>query len=273
MDLDDIADELYGLDPGEFTAARNEYVARARGAGDRELAAAVGRLRKPTVSAWLVNLLVREKPEEITALLGLGDALRSAQRQLSGAELRRLSTQRRRVIGALEKTASRLAAEHGRRASEAALREVGQTLHAALAEAELAEQVRGGRLETPLDYSGFGPVGLSVVPSAPERKAAGADDTGAQEAERTRRALEAAVAEAEAARNTADEARSVADRARAAVEELDEHVARLREELGRVEHQREFARRTARTADEDATKAEETAQQAEETVRALQEQS
>lgn len=268
MDLDDIADELYGLDPGEFTAARKEYVARARDAGDRELAAAVGRLRKPTVSAWLVNLLVRERPEEITALLGLGEALRTAQRQLSGAELRRLSTQRRRVIGALEKTASRLAAEHGRRASEAALREVGQTLHAALAEAELAEQVCGGRLETPLDYSGFGPVGLSVVPPAPERKGTGADDI--EEAERTRRALEAAVAEAETARNTADEARSVAERARAAVEQLDEHVARLREELGRVEHQREFARRTARTADEDAAKAEEAAQQAEEAVRALQ---
>ncbi|AKE89278.1 MULTISPECIES: hypothetical protein [Rhodococcus] len=269
MDLDDIADELYGLDPGEFTAARSEHVARAREAGDRELAAAVGRLRKPTVSAWLVNMLVREKSEEVTALLGLGDALRSAQRQLSGSELRRLSTQRRRVIGALEKTAARLAAEHGRRASEAALREVGQTLHAALADADLAEQVRGGRLEAPLDYSGFGPVGLSVVPPPPART-----DTEADEAERTRRAaaLETAVAEAEAARNTADEAQSVAARARAAVEELDGHVARLREELSRVEQRREFARRTARSADEDAAKAEDAARQAEEAVRALREQ-
>ncbi|MHC3367490.1 hypothetical protein ACYAFX_08825 [Rhodococcus aetherivorans] len=268
MDLDDIADELYGLDPGEFTAARSEHVARAREAGDRELAAAVGRLRKPTVSAWLVNMLVREKSEEVTALLGLGDALRSAQRQLSGSELRRLSTQRRRVIGALEKTAARLAAEHGRRASEAALREVGQTLHAALADADLAEQVRGAARGAP-GLQRLRPGGAVGRPAPPART-----DTEADEAERTRRAaaLETAVAEAEAARNTADEAQSVAARARAAVEELDGHVARLREELSRVEQRREFARRTARSADEDAAKAEDAARQAEEAVRALREQ-
>ena len=35
----------------------------ARAAGNRPLAAAIGRLRRPTVSAYILNLLVRRQPE------------------------------------------------------------------------------------------------------------------------------------------------------------------------------------------------------------------
>ena len=57
MDLDTVADELYRLDPGDFVEVRKARVAQARKAGDRELANAIGQLRKPTVVAWTVNLL------------------------------------------------------------------------------------------------------------------------------------------------------------------------------------------------------------------------
>lgn len=53
MNLDDVADELYGLDPGEFVAARSARVEAAREAGDRALATAIGKLRKPTTVGWL----------------------------------------------------------------------------------------------------------------------------------------------------------------------------------------------------------------------------
>ncbi len=72
--FDSVADSLYGLDPGGFIAARTEYAAQARESGDRELTAAIGRLRKPTVAAWLVNLLARERADELGVLLELGDA-------------------------------------------------------------------------------------------------------------------------------------------------------------------------------------------------------
>ena len=46
------------------------------------------RLRKPTVAAWLVNLLALRRPELVADLVGLAEELRSAQRELRGARLR-----------------------------------------------------------------------------------------------------------------------------------------------------------------------------------------
>ncbi|MFF3862653.1 hypothetical protein [Streptomyces sp. NPDC002209] len=51
MDVESVALELYGLRPSEFAAARDAYVAKAREAGDKQLAAAIGALRKPTLAA------------------------------------------------------------------------------------------------------------------------------------------------------------------------------------------------------------------------------
>ena len=60
-DLRAIAEELYGLRPEGFTEARTAAEKRVRSVGDRELAARVKALRRPAVSAWAVNLLVRER--------------------------------------------------------------------------------------------------------------------------------------------------------------------------------------------------------------------
>ena len=62
--LDEIAEELYGVPPEEFVAARTAARDRARAAGDKELAAAVAALPKPTTAAWVANLLVRRQPGE-----------------------------------------------------------------------------------------------------------------------------------------------------------------------------------------------------------------
>jgi len=97
VDADEVADELYALPPGQFTATRNARAREAKAAGDRETATRIATLRKPTVLAWLVNLLVRELPDEIGGFLDLGDALREATATLSGPELRQLSGQRHRI--------------------------------------------------------------------------------------------------------------------------------------------------------------------------------
>ena len=64
VDLDAIADELYTLRPDGFAAARDDAVKQARAAGHADLARDLGKLRRPTQSAWIVNLLVRERSEE-----------------------------------------------------------------------------------------------------------------------------------------------------------------------------------------------------------------
>ncbi|MBO0715666.1 MAG: hypothetical protein J2P59_12980, partial [Acidimicrobiales bacterium] len=78
MEVDAVADELYGLLPGEFTPARNARAADARRQGDREAAEAIMGLRRPTTGAWLANLVVRRYRQEVHELLELGEAMRRA---------------------------------------------------------------------------------------------------------------------------------------------------------------------------------------------------
>src|SRR3954447_10196927 len=142
MDLDSVAEDLYGLPPDEFTAARDETAKRA---SDPALKKAIKSLRKPTVSAHAVNALVREHPDEIDELLDLGDDLRSAMSGNKG-DVRRLTEQRRDLISSL------VAAD-----LPAAVRDdVTATLEAATADPELGAAVRSGRLVKPLRYAGFG---------------------------------------------------------------------------------------------------------------------
>jgi hypothetical protein len=68
--LDEVAGELHGLLPDEFTAARDERVKTARAAGDGALAREIAKLRKPTQSTWLINLLWRDQREVLEQFFG-----------------------------------------------------------------------------------------------------------------------------------------------------------------------------------------------------------
>jgi hypothetical protein len=59
---------LYGLDPDQFVAARDE-IAKTLRRDDTAAAKAVKALRRPTVAAWSVNQLVRRHPEMVDELL------------------------------------------------------------------------------------------------------------------------------------------------------------------------------------------------------------
>ncbi|MFF7355832.1 hypothetical protein ACFZA1_24765, partial [Streptomyces filipinensis] len=155
MDLDAVADELYGLRPEEFVAARDRRALDARKAGDQALARAIGALRRPSLGAWVSNLLVRRQRAEVGPLLALGEELRRAHRELDGPQLRRLARRQSEVIGALGRQAGQLAAQAGHPVGEGVRREVEETLHAALADPEAARAWAAGRLVKPLS-SAFG---------------------------------------------------------------------------------------------------------------------
>jgi hypothetical protein len=159
VDLDAVADELYGLWPGEFTAARTEREKEARAAGDKELARQVKALGRPTTVGWLANRLVRDHGDELQPLLELGDALREATAVLQGEELRALSQQQHQLVAALVRQARRDAAGAGHRVGEDAARGLEETLRAALADADLSAQLAAGRLTGGLQHSGFGAAG------------------------------------------------------------------------------------------------------------------
>jgi hypothetical protein len=145
---------LYSAAPEDFIPLRGEEVAKARAAKDTGLAAAIGKLRKPTVAAWLVNRVAHERPELIAELLELAEELRTAQRELRGAELRELSVRRRSTVAALAREAVKLAGRGA--AGNLPVAEVEATFAAALADPDVAAEVRAGRLTKALEYTGFG---------------------------------------------------------------------------------------------------------------------
>ncbi len=155
--FDAIADELYELPPDEFVPARDDRVAAAKEAGDRDLARALGRLRRPTKAAWLANLLARHRTEQLDGLVALARGLAQAQQELDGSALRALSGQRHRVVAAMARDAGRLAARRGETVNDGLVREVAGILDAALADPAVAEEIRAGRLTKTVRYSGFGP--------------------------------------------------------------------------------------------------------------------
>jgi hypothetical protein len=61
-------DDLYGVPLDRFVPERAALVRALRSAGEREQAAAVAALRKPSVAAWAVNQLVRTSAPRSWAL-------------------------------------------------------------------------------------------------------------------------------------------------------------------------------------------------------------
>jgi hypothetical protein len=188
--FDAIADELYELPPDEFVPARDDRVAAAKEAGDRGLARALGRLRRPTKAAWLANLLARHRTEQLDGLVALARGLAQAQQELDGGALRALSGQRHRVVAAMARDAGRLAARRGETVNDGLVREVAGILDAALADPAVAEEVRAGRLTKTVRYSGFGPAEgadfgedmTAWAASAPQRHARRPSGDGAGDA-------------------------------------------------------------------------------------------
>lgn len=268
--------QLYRTPPDRFVAARDEAAAEARRAGDVRAAREIARLRRPTVAAWLVNLLALDRPELVADLGQLAESLRSAQRELRGARLRELSTQRRAVVGALIAEVRTLAAEAlgAPPPGKLPLGEVEATLHAALSDAEVAEQVRAGRLLRAARYAGFGEVPrpqLRLVtgddegeeaaePPSPDRPAppAGQAERAARaERERRRRALAKELARARTDQERAEaELAGAADAERAGVDALTEIETELAElERRRAVAEQELSRCTLarRTAERSVT--------------------
>jgi hypothetical protein len=84
VDIDAAAVELYGLTPDEFTAAGNQMANAAKSRGATAARSAIVALRRPTLAAWLANLLVRTDPDGVNELTELGDELRAAHLTVLG---------------------------------------------------------------------------------------------------------------------------------------------------------------------------------------------
>jgi hypothetical protein len=165
MTLLEIADELYGLDLGDFTPARD---ARAKELKGTDLATPVKALRKPSTAAWVINLLVRHETAQVDQVLAVGAALREAQAAMSGEELRALTRQRRQLTAAVTTQARSVARDRGLKVTEAVADQVEATLTAAMVDEGCAAAVRSGLLVTALAATGVDEVDLAGAVAVPE---------------------------------------------------------------------------------------------------------
>ncbi|MEU5884708.1 hypothetical protein [Spirillospora sp. NPDC047279] len=290
MDLSSAARELYGGAPAEFVARRKELVQEAKESGDADLAKAIGALRRPTLSAWAVDLLAHESAEELGWLLDVGADLRAAW--ASGGHIGGLEQRRSELIALLVRTAKRLAGEAGNPLRDQAVREVEDTLQAATVDEDVADEVREGHLAQPRSHSGFGTAGfgfpaagppagrkgLATGRSAPEARARkpGSPGAGAPEA-RAPEVSELARRRAEKARRLAREAakalaqrKDEATKARRELAEASDEVERLQRELDEAAERQEAARRRLAKAERAHERAAEAAQEAEREAAAAQ---
>jgi hypothetical protein len=275
--LVEIADELYGLVPGEFVAARDAAAKGAREDGDRELADQVKALRKPSVGAWLADKLVRDQPAELDELLDLGQSMREARDALDGERLRSMSRQRHPIVRALIDRAAALAEAGGQRAPDAARRELETTLDATLADDQAADAFRTGRLVRGLTSTGLEPVDVTEAvavpeataparraksrtgraPDTPPKKSAGRGAT--KQSQQTKQqakqqaARDRAVTDAEAAVDAAEKDRTQREddlrSAQAVLDEARERVTELERELRAANTERARAETACREAD------------------------
>lgn len=239
------ADDLYGLPLAGFTPARDALAKELAAAGDGDAAAAVRKLRKPSVPAWAVNQLARRHPAEMAALFEAGDALERAHRLvLQGgdpASMRDATAREREAVGALVALARAILGEAGHQPSPATIEKVSETLAAAATDPDARARAGRGVLDRELERVGFGAFpDLRVVPgeaAEPEREERRArkeaEERGRRESREAELRLAALARDAESAeadvrrleretaqaRERAERARDRAERARSALEE------------------------------------------------------
>ncbi len=164
---------LYALPLEEFTQARNALAKELKAKGQTKEAKATQQLKRPVVTAWVVNQLAHRAPEKIEALLAAARTLEAAHRKaLSGLGPQALKEANRafqQTLDTLMTEAHRLLSTEGRAITSELFRQAEETLRAAAlgTEEDRATLVQG-MLTQPLQQAGLGAFSpLTLMGSSP----------------------------------------------------------------------------------------------------------
>ena len=263
----EMEDRLYGADLDEFVKERTAAAKDLRERGERGEAAAVAKLPKPSVAAWIVNQLARAEAGPTGKLLEAGARLRDVQLGAgSASDLRAAADAQEAALRSLMRSAERIAAGRGS-ATPAMLDRVRETLHAAALDAELAEQVRRGVLVREERAVGF-PMGLAI----PEERRRPAPKAKPKPAPKPRAAPKPAPKQKprdEVGAKRRERAAATAEKAKDALASADADLATAHEELAEAEARAKHARRVAERAEKAHAKAANDAERALERLREL----
>lgn len=234
------ASDLYGLPLDQFTSERNELAKRLKADGEKDEAARVAKLRKPSTAAWAVNQLVRTQKKAFAALIEAGDEMINAQaKAVSGkgsVEALRSATQHQREATQwlLDRVGGLLSSD-GHELPASVHERVSETLRAAAVDPDSREQVQTGCLTRELQFTGIAGFGQDVL--APSRSG----EKGEQKKDQKQR--ERREQEAEKKRKRKAELKAGQDRAREA-----------RADLKRAEKELAQAQKALKSAQEEVKK-------------------
>jgi uncharacterized protein with WD repeat len=236
VSFENALETLFRAALGDFVAERKRLAGELKAAGDKDAAAKLSKLARPSVSAWTVNQLWWRQRQAFEALLAAAGRVKSGEREANKAH--------REALAELRQQASALLEEAGNAASEGTLRRIATTL-SALAATGGFEPDPPGALVTDRDPPGFETFVMSPADSAPRAAVTAQSATGKlqkeDEAERRRAEKEA---EAEARRaEEAERARRKAERERlsTALREAQHAKAAQQREVARLKGDLESA--------------------------------
>ncbi|MCW2688210.1 MAG: hypothetical protein JWR37_3100 [Mycobacterium sp.] len=265
---DDELDELYEVEPEEFTALRGRLAAAAKHRGDAAAAKRISATRKPTTAARVVNLLARKNKDARQALTDLGERLRAAHAATDGDRIRELSTEQRQLVDELARAA--FDAAELTDPSTALRDDVVGTLQAAIADPDVTPRL--GRLTNAERWYGFGGFGDTATVFTPTRSS----KSNAEPEPRGQRPVEDKPHDdaLEAARQQRERARAAVAAAERANSEAEQELAERQDELAAARQRHEEAskglseaERTLNAAQEAHDNADQASRDAAEVVR------
>jgi hypothetical protein len=257
------ADRLFTVPLEDFVAERKRLAKELRDGGDREAAAEVAKLPKPTPPAWALNQLAREEPAAIGAWLDAAEELRDASAHPSSA-LREAMAGHREATRTLVAVVRDRARPGGKPLSEPMLERVRELLQAATVDPEVADALRAGRIVEGDEQPALPGSEAAEEPPAPRESAAErrAAAKAAKDRDAERKAREQAKRVAELERLVAATEEQVAalteeaEERESAADEADARLEAARQALHRAESEAAAARRAATDARDAAATSE-----------------
>lgn len=221
--------QLYSAPRESFVAARNALAQELKQSGETETAAAVARLRKPTLAAWALNQVARAESDQVGKLLAAQQEMEEAP---SADALRKAGERRQELIARLTQRAVALLDEGGH-GGQAGRDRIQLTLLALGTNPQAAEAFRLGHLTDDVEPASSWDVALAQagVEHPARRQSARATqelksliDKAEQlekQAEQAARRLEEAKQTAKTTAAAARKARQAADRRAADLDDAD----------------------------------------------------
>jgi hypothetical protein len=255
-------DRLFAVPLEDFVAERKRLAKELRDGGDRETAAEVAKLPKPTPPAWALNQLAREEPEAIGAWLDAAESLRDASARPSSA-LRGAMAGHREATRMLLGVVRDRARPGGKPLSEPMLERVRELLQAATVDPDVAAALRAGRVVEADEQPALPGLEASEAPAPRKSRSEAAEERRAakdREAERKAREQAERIAELERLAAAAQEQLATldaeAEEREAAADAADARLQAAQQALHRAESEAAAARRAADDARDAAATAD-----------------